>query len=167
MAWHNKLEKDKVHNKNSHTCKQGGTNLRISFWQLMVNLKSKYLLKKLLKWANKKQNNFNIYNVTFFLKKNFTPVYQKSQWHDLQFLKFRAWQTEISNFRSLFTLLSAWKPKKLKFFKKEKNCWRYHHFTNVYQKSQWYDIQFLRNGVRQTLFFCHFGPFFALYPLPP
>ena len=54
LAWHNKLEKDKVRNKNSHTCKQGGANLRISFWQLMVNLKSKYLLKKLLKWANKK-----------------------------------------------------------------------------------------------------------------
>ena len=41
--------------------------------------------KKLLKWAYKKQNNFNIYNGAFFLKKEdtwryhyFTPVYQKS-----------------------------------------------------------------------------------------
>ena len=40
----------------------------------------------------------------FKKKKNFTPVYQKSQ-YDLQFLKFRARQTEISNFKSLFTLL--------------------------------------------------------------
>ena len=28
----------------------------------------KYFFKKLLKWANKKQNNFNIYNVAFFKK---------------------------------------------------------------------------------------------------
>ena len=31
--------------------------------------KNKYLLKKLLKWANKKQNNFNIYIAALFQKK--------------------------------------------------------------------------------------------------
>ena len=46
------------------------------------------LLKKLLKWANKKCKNFNIYNVVFFVKKKikkntsryhyFTHVYQIS-----------------------------------------------------------------------------------------
>ena len=30
-----------------------------------MNLNNKYLIKKLLKWANKKQNNFNIYNAAF------------------------------------------------------------------------------------------------------
>ena len=30
-----------------------------------MNLKNKYLFKKLLKVANKKQNNFNIYNAAF------------------------------------------------------------------------------------------------------
>ena len=49
--------------------------------------------------------------------------------------------------------------------KNEKICWRYHHFTHVHQKSQSYDVRFLRYWVRQT--FCHFGPFFALLPLPP
>ena len=34
-----------------------------------MNLNSKYLFKKLLKWAHKKHDNFNIYNVAFFLKK--------------------------------------------------------------------------------------------------
>ena len=35
-----------------------------------MNLKNKQLLKKLLKQAHKKQNNFNIYNVAiFFFKK--------------------------------------------------------------------------------------------------
>ena len=28
------------------------------------------------------------------------------------------------------------------------------------------EVQFLRCRVRQTYFFCHFGPFFALYPPP-
>ena len=35
-----------------------------------MNLKNNYLLKKLLKWANKNVKNSNIYNVVFFFKKN-------------------------------------------------------------------------------------------------
>ena len=50
----------------SHKCKKGGAHLRISFWHLLMNLKNNYLLKKLLKWANKKCKNFNVYNVVFF-----------------------------------------------------------------------------------------------------
>ena len=34
-----------------------------------MNLKNNYLLKRLLKWANKNVKNSNIYNVVFFLKK--------------------------------------------------------------------------------------------------
>ena len=54
--------------KKPHTC-EGGAHLKISFWNLLMNLKNKYLLKKLMKWVNKKQNNFNIYNIPLFLKK--------------------------------------------------------------------------------------------------
>ena len=32
--------------KKWHTREEGGTNLRISFWHLLINLKNKYLLKK-------------------------------------------------------------------------------------------------------------------------
>ena len=53
--------------KNQTNVKKVGPN-RISFWHLLVNLKNKYLFKKVLKWANKEQNNFNIYNAA--LKKN-------------------------------------------------------------------------------------------------
>ena len=35
-----------------------GTHLRIFVWNLLMNLKSNDLLKKLLKWANKKCKNF-------------------------------------------------------------------------------------------------------------
>ena len=43
----------------------------------------------------------------------------------------------------------------------KKNTWRYHYFTRVYQKSQWYDLQFLRYGVWQ-IEIVNYGSFFAL-----
>ena len=45
----------------SHTCEEGGAYPRISVWHLLMNLKNNFLLKKLLKWANKKYKYFNIY----------------------------------------------------------------------------------------------------------
>ena len=66
-------------------------------------------------------------------------------------------------------LMNFEKPKKSEFWKnekKKKNCWRYHHFTHVYQKPQSYEVQFLRYGVRQffLVIFGHFLPLFS--PLP-
>ena len=52
----------------SHTC-EAMAYLRISFWYLQMNLKNKYLFKKLLKLANKKQKNL-IFTMLHFLKKN-------------------------------------------------------------------------------------------------
>ena len=51
------------------------------------------------------------------------------------------------------------------FEKTKKLLWRCHHFTNVYQKSQSYDVQFLRYRMRQIIF-CQFGPFFIVLPSP-
>ena len=50
--------------------------------------------------------------------------------------------------------------------KKSKNCWRYHHFTHVYQKPQSYEVQFLRYEVRQNFlsFWVIFCPFNLLSP---
>ena len=113
--------------KKLHTCEEFGAQLRIYFWHLLMNLKNKYLLKILLKWTNKKQNDFNIYNAPHFLKEMkrntqiyhyFTPVYHKSWWHDLQVLRYRAWLAEIGNFRSFFALLPTLKLKKINILKK-------------------------------------------------
>ena len=63
-----------------------------------MNLKNNYLLKKLLKWANKKCKNFNITKIKKNIKKikkntqrydYFIPVYQQSSWYDLKFLRYR------------------------------------------------------------------------------
>ena len=59
---------NKSHLSKSHTCEEGRAHLRISVWHLLMNLKNNYLLKKLLKWANKKCKNFNIYNNVLFKK---------------------------------------------------------------------------------------------------
>ena len=61
----------------SHTCEESEVHLIISFWHLLMNLIKNYLFKKLLKWANRKQNNFNIYSVAF-LKKNIEKHFEIS-----------------------------------------------------------------------------------------
>ena len=51
----------------------------------------------------------------------------------------------------------------------KKNCWRYRHFTHVYQKPQSYEVQFLRYEVRQNFlsFWALLSPFNSLTPSNP
>ena len=44
----------------------------------IMNLENKYLFRKLLKQANKNQNNFNIYNVALKTKQNKTKTKRKT-----------------------------------------------------------------------------------------
>ena len=66
---------------------------------LIDELQKNNLLKRRLMWVNKK------------CKKNtwrhhyFTPLYQISQWYDLQFLRYIVWKTDIGNYRSFIALL--------------------------------------------------------------
>ena len=62
-----------------------GHNFTVNFWKLIA-------IHNGLIWGLIMKNNWNY--------DSFTPVYQKSWLHDLQFLRLRAWQTEIGNFRS-------------------------------------------------------------------
>ena len=54
-----------IKQEEAHKYEESETHQRISFWYLLMNLKNNYLSKKVLKWANKKQKNFNIQNVAF------------------------------------------------------------------------------------------------------
>ena len=78
-------------------------------------------------------------------------------------LMWRRWGTS-QNFLLAF-IDELWKTQKIRILKKwKKNCWRYHHFTYVNQKPQsWGTVPDIQS---ENFFFCHFGPFFALYPLP-
>ena len=64
-----------------------------------------------------------------------------------------------------FALFPPYGPRKSKFWKNEKNTWRYYHFTNVYYKWQSYDKWFFRYGVQQTRFFVILDHFLHFYPL--
>ena len=119
----------------------------------------------------------------------FTAVYQKS-WYHLLFFRYRVWQTKIGKYRAselqkfthmwrrrdtpqnfvLAFIDELWKTwKNENFEKNEKNCWRYHHFIDMYQKLQSYEVQFLRYGVRQFFFsfWAIFLPFTTPYAPPP
>ena len=68
------------------------------------------------------------------------------------------WSGPLKNVRiSLFTILYL-----------KKNTWRYHHFTLVYQKFWWYDLQFLRYRLQKTEI-GNYGSLIAFLhpPLPP
>ena len=56
------------------------------------------------------------------------------------------------------------KLQKSKFLKNEKNCWWYHHL-NVYQKSQSYDVQFLRYEWGRQKFLSYWAIFYPFTPL--
>ena len=68
------------------------------------------------------------------------------------------------SFWPFFALLPSWQPKKSKFWKNEKNPWRYYYFTLVQNKWPSYDVWFLRYQVQQTellVILDHFLPFYS------
>ena len=155
----------------SHTCRR--VHLRISDWQLLMILTNNYLLKN---WRSEpKKVRVLMLLLHFFLiekhtlRYDFTHVYLKSWWYDLQFLRIRVWQTKISNYGSVFILLTPTLPKtrKSRILKKWKNCVSYH-FTNVYQKPQSHEVWFLRKSETDRFFlsfwaiFCPFTPLTTL-----
>ena len=129
-----------------------------------MNLKNKYLLRKLLKWANKKHNNFNTYNVPFNkkIKKN-TCRYHYQTLNDII---HSSWDIEqnilklvlLGHFFCLFTPLKTPKIKILN----EKFCW----YTCVPKMTIiWCRVPKKRSETGRIV--CHFGSFFALLTPPP
>ena len=62
------------------------------------------------------------------------------------------------SFLAIFCPFTSLMIHKIKIWKIKNSNWRYYHFTHVQHEWQSYDIWFLKYGV----FFCNFGPFFAL-----
>ena len=77
---------------------------------------------------------------------SFTQVYHKWQSYDIWFLRYQLQQTYFWSFLAIFCPFT---PQKWKYHKieKKKNTWRYHHFTQVFQKSWSQAILFLRHGL--------------------
>ena len=79
---------------------------------------------------------------------HFTHVYQKSWSYATLFLRYGVWQMQLLFF--ILDYFFPFYPLKSKFFKNEKNTWRYHHFKYVYQNLWSDDVWFLRYGARWT-----------------
>ena len=75
-------------------------------------------------------------------------MYHKWQSYDVWFLRYEVWQSFLSFWAIFcpFTPLTTQKIKIKKKKKNDKNSWRYHHFTKMYQKSSSYATLFLRYG---------------------
>ena len=88
---------------------------------------------------------------------HFTQVYQKS-WD----MARDGCNCYFSFWAILFPLPHPLTVQKMKISKKWRNAWRYHHFTQVYQKSWSYAILFLWcvTGVIVILFWAIFLPFY-------
>ena len=82
---------------------------------------------------------------------HFTHVYHKWQSYYVWFVRYGTQQTEI--FVTVGHYLPFYlpeQPRKTKFWYKEKNAWRYYHFTHVHHKWWSYDVWFQRHEVQQN-----------------
>ena len=101
------------------------------------------------------------------MRYDFTHVYLKSWWYDLQFWRIRVWQTKIGNYESVFALLTptphpAKNPKKSEFCKDEKIAGDI--ILLMRNKNHNHMRYGFWDGVRQTNFFVRFGHFLPFYP---
>ena len=141
-----------------------------NFFLTLIDELEKQLFKKLLKGANIKQINFNSYNVAFLKKdKNVWRYYQNLNnmiyisW-DIEKTVRQNWKKQIlvmlGHFLCPFTPL---KTQIIQFWKNEKNCQRYHHFTRVPKIIFiWCTVPEIWSDTDRI--FCHFEHFFALLP---
>ena len=128
------------YSKKSHACEEGGAHIRIYFLHLLMKLKNNYLLRKLLKWANKKCKSFKINKVVFFLKNKENVLHLCTK--NLDDIIYNSWDIGHDRLKLVilghflpFYHLKTWKSRILK---KWKICCRCHHFSHVYQKPQLY-----------------------------
>ena len=67
-------------------------------------------------------------------------MHHKLQSYDVWFFRYGAWRTEFFAILDQFShFCPPNNPKKSKFWKSEKNTWRYYHFTQMYQNS-WHTL---------------------------
>ena len=137
-------------------------------WGTFIDeLEKQIIIKKLLKWGNKKQNNFNIpCCILKKIKKNTCNIIIKILmiWSTVPEIH-RAKHTEIGNFGSFLALLPPQKPQISKFWKMKKSATDIiilHMCTKHY--NIWCTVPEIWSETDK--FFYYFGSFFALSPPP-
>ena len=117
-------------------------------------LENQLFIKKLLKRTNKNVT-ILIFTKLYLKKKKKTPrdiIISHLCTKNLDDMIFSTWDKKCDRLELVimehflpFYPTSFLKTKKIRIFEKmKKNCWRYYHFTHVYQKPQSYEVLFLR-----------------------
>ena len=104
-------------------------------------------------WKNPKNQNFEKWTTSLEISSFYTCVPKTTIiWGTVPEIQC---DTDIifCHLGPFFALSPPWQPIRSKFWKNEKNIWKYHHFTHMYQKSWTYNIWFLRYKAQQTKFF--------------
>ena len=130
----------------------------------------KQIIKKTVEMGQQKNKIILIFKITHFFKKKIEENTCRYYYQNLDDVIYSSWDIEQNTLKLVilgqFFPLFPLKPPKIKILTNEKICWRYHYFTNVYQKSQsWCTVLDMQNETGRI--FCHFGCFFALLHTPP
>ena len=119
-----------------------------------------------MKCANKKQI-LLIFTILHFFKKRVMKNNCRYHYQNLNDMIYSSWDIEQNKLKLVilghFLPFISIKTLKIIILKNEKIYWIYHHFTHVHQKSQSYDVRFLRYRVRETKNFIildHVLPFY-------
>ena len=128
-----------------------------------VGQTSEFLFGKLLKCANKKQNNFNIYNF-WFLKKRIKKNTCRYNYQNLDDMIYSSWDTEKNILK--LGILGHFLPFICPFGVFPKNQNQISLFYTCVPKLAiiWWTVPEIQSET--GIIFCHFGPLFALLPHP-
>ena len=130
----------------SHTCEERGEHLIISFFYLLMKFE-KLKKSEFLKNEKKRKKNcrrYHHFHITIVPKIMIIS-------YTVPEIRHVTYVIVIFHFGLFFALLPPSPPhplkaQKIKFLKKWKNTWRYHHFNQVYQKLWLDDVQYPRYG---------------------
>ena len=133
-----------------------------NFFLAFIDDLEKQLLKKLLKWVNKKQNNFNVYNVAYFFNKENTCRYHYQNLDDIIYSSWDIEQNILKLYWNHFTLPSSQKSKFWKKMKKTPEILSFYKYMCTINADHMIYMWFLKYKVLQTEIFVilgHFLPF--------
>ena len=125
-----------------------------------------------MKWANKKQNNFNIYNVAF--KKKIKKNICRYHYQNLEDMIYSSWDIQQNKLELVILghFLPFYSPKnpKNQNFEKRKTLLEISSFYTYAPKITiiWCTLTKIQSGTDKIFcHFCHFLPFYPPTPTPP
>ena len=139
-----------------YTCEEGGAHLRISFWHLLVNFEKP---EKSEFWKMKKKKCWRYH---------FKHVHRKPQLYEVYGSWDIEWDKIFLSFWTIFCSPPPFRPPpnnpKNQNFEKMKKASGYVIISHLHTKKTIISCMLTLIWSATDIFFCHFRPFFALFP---